>query len=508
MNLAASMSLENRGFLNPLRGAQSALGGLKSTLMSLTGPLAALGVGFGAFKSVEGIVDGFRNVFETGKELKAISTTTGQSIRDTVILRKAYSELGMEAGSLPGDLARLQASLGGVNEEGVPTKAVFEQIGLSIEGLKGKTAVQQITEIGKAISSLATQEDKMAAVRGIFGRGGAPMLNIFGNPEAIANAASLVGKQADIYQRSAIAFAEIQNKFEAVGNKVKGIFVGLAEYVQPALIPILDAIKGIDTVGISQRAGKSISDALQLLKAAFDTGRLIELLKLSVIVGFESAVPTIKKVLTDAFTSTVKFLKDGISGAMQELNPARNVKRDSINDFYDQKREALSKQYSEVDDRAAGNKYHGQGDKAILASLRNQMDAVEKERQSVLKREGFAAPSIEGTNEAVLSESGRALNALVSDLRSTFKPLQMPTDQPAQAGTNYQRNVKDYPAGGGKGGGMPDTDRLSKIGLFVGGSGPANDYARRTADNTAAILQALKNSKPMPDYTPPVGVWA
>lgn len=485
MNLNAILTLNNNKFVNPLAAAQRSMEGFNFTARKVAEALGVIGVSFAAFKSAESVVEGFRQVFDTGKELKAIASTTGQSVRDIVVLRKAYSELGMEAGSLPGDLAKLQAALGGVNEEGLPTKFVFEQIGLSIDELKGKSAVQQFTEIGNAINGLASQESKMAAVRAIFGRAGAPMLNIFGNPDAIANAATLVGKQADIYEHSATHFAEISNKFENIGLKVKGFFVGLAEYVQPALLPILDKIQSVDTVGIAQAAGAKITDALQLLKAAYDIGKLSELLKLSVIVGMETAAPKIKEILTNAFLEAGKILHEAVTNT---LDFGKNTKRDTINDFYNIKRSALSKRYAEIDDRASANQYHGLGDKILLANLRGEMEALEKERHSVLQREGLEIPSAKGESYSpVLSESKKALDALVSTLRATFKPMEIAEPSSEKKSGGFA-NVKEYAAP--KKGSVKEMegDRLAKIGLFVGAGGPANEHARKTAENTSKIV--------------------
>ena len=46
-----------------------------------------------------------------------------------------------------------------------------------------------------------------------------------------------------------------------------------------------------------------------------------------------------------------------------------------------------------------------------------------------------------------------------------------------------------------------DADRLAKIGGFVGGSGPANDYARKTADTSVAILAHLKEEAKLRDQS-------
>ena len=108
--------------------------------------------------------------------MRKVSIVTGQTVRDTMILRKAFAD----AGDVPleGNLIRMQAALGGVNEEGLPTAHIFTQLGLSIANLQKMSPEKQVEAILGAVNKLGNQSSKMAAIRGIFGRGGADMLAI------------------------------------------------------------------------------------------------------------------------------------------------------------------------------------------------------------------------------------------------------------------------------------------------------------------------------------------
>lgn len=171
-----------------------------------------------------------------------MSAITGQSVSDLVTLRKAFKEAGLSPGSLQHNLVLLQKSLGGVNEEGLPTAFAFRQIGLSIDSLKDLSATDQINQIGGAISKLPTQAERTAKAMEIFGRGGAEMLVLFSNPKAIEEAKANVGGYAAIMERNAGLFTKITNTLEALSMKVKGFFIGFADKVGPSLLPLLEKL--------------------------------------------------------------------------------------------------------------------------------------------------------------------------------------------------------------------------------------------------------------------------
>ncbi len=506
MNLAATMSLDNRGFMDPLSRSRSAFAGMRSALEGLAGPLAALGVSFGAFKSVEGIVEGFKGVFVLGKELKAQSAITGQSIRDVVILRKAYDEAGMDAGSLTANLSMLQAALGGVNEEGLPTKHIFEQLGLDMEALKSKRAIEQFDEIAKAIGNLGDQSSKMAAVRGIFGRAGAQMLALFANPKVIEEASELVGKQANIFQKNAETFAKVTNAFEAVGTKVRGIFVGAAAEAAPAIMPILTALRSIDTVGMSQRLGAVLRQSAQLLQAAYKSGNLSELISLSLTVGFEKAVPKIGSLLVNAFSAPIAYLQAGLEKAA-ELWKIRTSGEGGLSM---KEKSTLQNAYRNIDSQQAdASAALERGNKGLAKELmqsvsewikvRDELENkanLEKNLEDIptrMKRimgEGvqFDLFGLGKGNGASAAE--RTLRDLMARLSKSFAPLNIPIETTPAAGTAGFENVKDYGAGkAARKGRFEDGDKLARIGLFVGGSGgPALEHARKTADNTTKLV--------------------
>ncbi len=574
MNLAATMTLNSAGFMNPLEGAKRGMESFRGVAEKLTGILGVIGVSFAAFKSAEGFTEGLKGIFDAGKELGAQSRTTGQSIRDLVILRKAYSEAGMDAGNLTANLAMMQAALGGVNEEGQPTKKIFDQLGLDMESLKSKSAAEQFEAIGQAINGLGDQSTKMAAIKAIFGRGGADMLNLFGKPDAIKEATQLAGGMGTIMQRNAEIFTKVANGFEALGAKVKGFFAGFAEQVAPVLLPLLDKLKSINLTGF----GEALGGAVKTLYAAFNNGKLSELLSLSLQVGFaegmdfltrawageinvmqeavaegmailsdgdfwssvgemikaafsgveavlmtafkrpiaaleaevEQSVATLSQGKIDPMKSRAKTEFDGYQAQMEQLQKAIGKRPTMDKTYFD-----LQDQYAEVhkkSDAAAGvafgkpdvgDRYNYMLQKGgplddIISSYKDTAGESFRKAGEHLK-EVLAAKYIDpaalkkawddGFKQVFMTapkELQERLSKLWTELQKSLPPGVK--EPPAVKGGGLA-NVKDYSGSPARKGRFEEGDRLSKIGGFIGAGGPANDHARKTAENTGQLVK-------------------
>ena len=326
--LAATLRLDGASsFAGGLNAAGRAASGLGGAVSSLQGPLALLGVSFGAFKSIQGITEALKGVFATGRELQTLSRTTGESVRDLVILQKAFGAAGLSAEEVPGSLRLMQRALGGVNEEGQPTATVFARLGLSIRNLKTETAVQQFQQIGASIRKLPDQASQAAAAMQIFGRSGAEMLAIFADPAVIENVAKSAGGAADVFQRQAATFARITTDLNALGGKTRALFVGIADGIAPVLLPLLDRLKAVDLLPI----GEQVGHAVQAVAAAFERGRLGELFGASLQLGIAKAINFLAGAMgpvghalaalfggqIDALAKSFEPLIDGVSGLME-----------------------------------------------------------------------------------------------------------------------------------------------------------------------------------------------
>lgn len=461
--LEYTMGLQTAGFTGPLRHAESSVRSATSGIGSALGKLGAvagvLGLGFGAFKSIEGAVGAIKNVFDTGKELQALHNQTGQSIQDLVVLRKAFEEVGIGAEGVPHILTMMQVALGGVNEQGEPTKKIFEQLGLNIDNLKGKNAVDQLDMIGKAISGLSDQESKAAATRAIFGRGGAGVMSLFGDPAAIQRARENTAEQGKLYERMAPTATRLVNAFAGLRTKIEGVFVGLAEQIAPDLEGLVERLrKSFDGIKIGAKIGEGLRVAVEAMKEA----RLGELLGLSIAAGIEKSAPMIKSALL------------GLTAVVGE----------TINSLTARDPRAEMEQAQKEMKMFAPDRSGLIGlDKTLMsdAAVRENYNAAKKDYEE-------AKAALAGTASMGVSKTGpieTRLNELVAELKAKMEKLYQTGAEAVPEGdkkfdTSAATTGNKYEAG----------DRLARIGIFEDSTGQAlTDYARQTATNTRRLVE-------------------
>ncbi|MGA3172497.1 MAG: hypothetical protein ABSE62_15955, partial [Chthoniobacteraceae bacterium] len=520
--LVATASLKTTGFENPLASARAGLSKLRETMSTLGAPLAALGAGFAAFKSAEGFAEGMRGMFDLGHELGAQARVTGESIKSLVVLRQAYKEAGLDAGSVTTSLVMMQRALGGVNEVGQPTKKIFEQLGLSMTQLKGMGAIEQFKAISKAISNLGDQASKTAAITAIFGRGGAEMEALLGNPDAIKEAAKAVGNMGDVMQRNADLFGKVSNGFENLQLVSQKFFAGMDEKVGPMLDEVLTKINSIDLSKLGEQVGTAVATLYNVFKGgAF--GKLVSLslqggvasgLSLLSDQNFWSGVWNLVKgtfdgldvIVLEAFKPAMTALMATAQQAVATLSggkidPQRDAARAqntsameemiSINKqrtrldlteesgpALDEKLKKLQKLYAQASadfDSSAGmvnnptvaDRYN------FMAGQGGIMDDIEAQ-----KRQG--AGKNNATGLAQLKEAMRAMKDVAPEIKAQinaiigkYKPVTgaaSPGVTPAQGTGKFDalKNLMDSQRGRKD----EESDRLAKIGLYIGGSSP------------------------------------
>jgi hypothetical protein len=117
------------------------------------------------------------------------------------------------------------------------------QLGLNPEHLKNAAPTEAFMEAGAAIGKIENAVDRTNAAFETFGKKGKEVVAIFrsGHAEEIFENAKM---QADIYQRNAGVFAEVNEKMGAIPGKLQSGWLVLADRMAASLLPLLDQITG------------------------------------------------------------------------------------------------------------------------------------------------------------------------------------------------------------------------------------------------------------------------
>ena len=230
---SAAVNKMGTNFTKSLNKMGGAAGLVNKGFTKLTRSLKYVGVaataaalGFGYFVAATGnAVDEnaklSRRLGLTYNEFKAIEMAAGLAGISTEQLATGFEKMSDTIGSARmGDAAAIKS---------------LEQIGISINQLDGLSAAKQFELIGRAINAIPNPQDKIAAVRNIFGRGGGPMLELFaGGSQVIAAAAAQLqafGQALNSLQTGNIEF--MNDRVAELGMMFEGIAVQLNAFISP-----------------------------------------------------------------------------------------------------------------------------------------------------------------------------------------------------------------------------------------------------------------------------------
>ena len=276
MNLEAVLTLQAGQFINGIAGVQ------RSVRSVVTGLAAMAGVGL----SLAGVTAGIKKALDMGGNLSDLSARTGASVRDLMTLRQAFEDAGIGADSAGMAINQMQRALSGISASGDKSEKLFKALGLDLEALRGMGAAQQFQTIGTAIAGLASPAERTAAAMAIFGRSGGELNQLFADPTALAAAAKTLGGLPDVMERNAALFDQLGDGIGHIKTKVSGLFAGLSEGIAPALDLLRQGVESLDLVGVGQKIGNVVAVAIE----AFREGRFSELVGLSLKVGFKEGI--------------------------------------------------------------------------------------------------------------------------------------------------------------------------------------------------------------------------
>ncbi|MBI5770853.1 MAG: hypothetical protein HZA93_23955 [Verrucomicrobia bacterium] len=514
MNLAATMSLNAGAFSGPLNQVRASLGGVLGQLRNLGPAITLAGAAFAGFRTAQAAVREFMHAFDEGAGLAKLSRMTGESVKDLTILQRAFELAEVPAANVQGALVMLQKSLGGVNEQGQPTKVIFDQLGLSIHNLQQLSAPEQFARIGEKLRALPSAAQRTAAAMAIFGRSGAEMLAVLNDPDAMSDALRDASQLGAIYQRNAQVFARVGNTISSIKTQLATLWAGIAEGAAPLFNATLEWVRSLNLSQI----GADIGRFLNAIPNAFRQGKLSEMLSLTLQVGFAKGI----NYFTAGMTAVVNNFGALFSAQMEVFRTIPDVLVGAAGAFGGAMLKALTKPLSYV--QATFEKIFNPTDRTPIAEI------ARKIQEEGGPRFGFGFGSMTAGDIMKESQSqfggglgnmAKAISNYFTQMGSAFRGIAV-TDItgagelskklsemiagliPETAELAAAAKQASGPGLAATAAGRIESDRLAKIGGFIGGAGgPALDYARRTAIATERMLGVIKHLTPgSPEITP------
>ena len=262
--VSTKLTLDTSGFNRGIKSAENGMAKFKAA----AGPAVLGGVAAGfaaAAAAAAGLAVGIKGALDLAGALSDLSSRTGVAAGELRILQEAFARNGLSADKVGPSINKMQRAVVEAGDGTGPAAEAFKMLGISVDGLRGMDASSQFAAIGQAINSIPDPAGRAAAAMQIFGKSGGEMLTLFANSGAMAEAARSVGDQADILTRNANLFDQASDILGSVATKMQGFFVGVADTLVPALMPLLEAADGIDLSGLGQDLGNAIAFGLTVI---------------------------------------------------------------------------------------------------------------------------------------------------------------------------------------------------------------------------------------------------
>jgi hypothetical protein len=255
--VTAKLALDSSGFTAGLTKAQAALG----KLGAIGVPVMAAGFAAAA-AAAAGLAVGIKKAVDIGGALSELSARTGVAAGELRVLQMAFERAGLSADKVGPAINKMQRAIIEAGQGSKTAQDALANLGLSVEQLSGLSPDKQFEAIGQAINGISNPAAQAAAAMQIFGRSGGEMLALFKDSGALGDAARAIGSQADLLTRNANLFDRASDILNTIGSKLEGFFVGVADQVVPAILPLLEAADGLDFAGLGQELGQAVAFGL------------------------------------------------------------------------------------------------------------------------------------------------------------------------------------------------------------------------------------------------------
>ena len=272
----------------------------------------------GATAAARAVVDGFGQAIDLGGQLDDLSSRTGETAGNLLVLQKAFELAGVGADKVGGTVNKLQKFLADAAAGGAEQTATLDALGISMADLAGKTPTEQMQMLASKISGISDPAQRARAAMEVFGKSGGELLPLLNNfAGQIEEAQFQLGSLPGVMNRSAAAFASLGDNLDSMGSKAKQFAAGFIEDALPALNAFTKSLSGIDAAGWGQALMKQVMSVADFLIGAFQAPMpAIEAIGQGLLAGVKIAGNNYLNALIDAGRFAQAFFSSDLPGVI------------------------------------------------------------------------------------------------------------------------------------------------------------------------------------------------
>ena len=259
-----------------------------------------------AMDAARALVDDFGAALDLGGKLQDLSTQTGATAGDLLLLQKAFTNAGKSADDVGIALNKMQKFMADASEGGKTQNEVLAKLGLIMSDLAGKTPTQQMEVFARAIAGVQDPTLRTQIAMELFGKSGGSLIPVLADLSGgLEQAKGQLGSLPKIMTDSAKVFDDFGDNFEDIKNKTVQFAAGVLSVLLPALKGLSDRLSGIDAAGWGVTAMKYVESVAATMIGAFkDPLKFIDAYGLSLDV----AAKTFGNALLNGALTFIDFL--------------------------------------------------------------------------------------------------------------------------------------------------------------------------------------------------------
>jgi len=294
--------------------------------------------------------------------------------------------------------------------------AAFKTMGVAILAVFGAKTVSALVdtlhgvlEFGEAMANAGKRAGTAAGQFYLFNAAVEKGLSL-------KTVAKLVGENAEALNRSANLFRDVSIKLWAVGEKIRGFWLGLMERVAPMLARILDGALGAQLVSAGNWFGEAITNAVGVIYELAQDGTLWDTLRLGLKIAFDYAGERLLWMGKLAYEVVKEFFSAGfVEGITSAIATIWGTIKDFAKSVGDQVGSAFLLIWATINGMA--NSLLNKVDKAL-----NAMGALSDEELES-RTAGRNIDTAKGFSKAAMSENQNPKVGPVSDFLEKIKNL-------------------------------------------------------------------------------------
>jgi len=264
-----------------------------------------------AFDAARQVVEGFGQAIDLGGRLTDLSSRTGETAGNLLVLEKAFTNTGVSSDAVGTSLNKMQKFMVDAAQGGQAQTEALNRLGITMSELTGKTPTEQMAVFAQRIAGIQDPAQRAEAAMSIFGKSGGELLPILQNFSGeLETARGQLGSMPGVMDRSAKAFDSLGENMETINSKVMQFAAGFLEGALPALNKFTSALSGVDAAGWGQATMDIVTRIADRLIGAFQD-------PLATIQAYGTSFEVAVKTFGNAFFNTSSTVIDFLVKSMQ-----------------------------------------------------------------------------------------------------------------------------------------------------------------------------------------------